>query len=268
MAEKLTKAERREIAREKARKLQAEQAKREKRNRILMISGIIALVLLVALAVWAITQNAGKSHLEGVEGPQNSTLQGGITMGSSLEAGTINEGAPVVNVYSDFTCSYCAIFEQTNAEDLEAMAEEGLITLSLHPIAILDSSGDFSGYTSLAANAAATVAQYAPEYFLPLNAALFAEFSEILAAYQESGDAADYVMPTLSGIEAIALEVGVPQDVVDRFAANEFIEWVEATTRQFYADGYSGTPTVIVDGEQLAGEWQTAGAIRSMITGE
>ena len=265
MAERLTKVERREIAREKARILQLEQEKRDKRNRMFMIGGAVFLVLLVALAVWAIVANANKSHLDGVDAPAGADLQGGITVGSSLEAGTANEGAPVVKVYSDYTCSYCAMFDEINAEDLGAMAKDGLITLSLHPVAILDQSGDFSGYTSLAANAAATVAQYAPASFLAFNSALFEEYRTASEEYKTSGT---MVLPDLAGIQQIALDLGVSSDVTARFADGEVIDWVEATTRQFYADGFKGTPAVFVDGEQLTNEWQDAGAIRAMITGE
>lgn len=266
MAERLTKVERREIAREKARKLQAEQEKREKRNRMLMIGGAVLLVLLVALAVWAIVANASKSHLDGVDAPAGADEKGGISIGSSLAAGTVNEGAPVVDVYLDFTCHYCAIFEEINAEDLSAMAEEGLITLKMHPLTLLSTDAD--GFTVQAANAAATVAEYSPEHFLSFNNALFTAFYEVYNRYIETQDTADYVLPSLAEIGEIASGVGVPQDVVDRFADATYNEWLTASTLQFRADGFSGTPTVIVDGTQLTGEWQEAGAIRAMITGE
>lgn len=261
MAEKLTKAERREIAREKARVLQAEQAKREKRNRLLMIGGIAGLVLLVALAVWAIIANGSKSELDGIDGPANADNRGGIPVGSSLEAGTVNEGAPVVSVYADFTCHFCASFEEINGEDLADMARDGLITLKLHPVALLGSGG----YNLYAANALATVAEYSPEHTLALNQLLFEEFYTVYQAFQESQDPADYVLPTNEEVGQYALSLGVPQDVVDRFPEGEYLEWVAASTRQFSLDGNRGTPTIIVDGEKLVNQWQEPGAIRAMI---
>lgn len=268
MAEKLTKAERRELAREKARKLQEERERREKRNRMLIIGGVVVFVVLVGLAVWAIVSQSNRSLLSDVHRPADSsvhTLQGGISVGSSLEAGTANEGAVDVNIYLDYTCSYCNQLEEVNAEDLEAMASEGLITLSMHPVAILDSSGDFSGYTSLAANAAATVAQYAPDKFLDANAALFGIYSNAVAEAQATASQ-NLALPGVEGIQDVLREAGVPDDAVERVAEGEFAEWVAATTQQFYRDGYRGTPVVLVDGEQLTNEWQQPGALREMVT--
>ena len=265
MAEKLTKAERREIAREKARVLQAEQEKREKRNRTLMIGGIVALLALVGIAIWAIVSSGGKSYLDGIDGPANADNRGGISIGSSLEAGTVNEGAPVLNVYADFTCHWCATFEDLNAADLEDMTAEGLITLSLHPVSLLTAPDDYNVY---AANALATVAEYSPEHVLQMNSVLFAAYYEVYTAYQESGDANDYVLPTRDEVGAMALELGVPQDVVDRFADGEFTEWVQLSTQQFLADGNSGTPTIILDGEKLGNEIYEEGGIRALVEDE
>lgn len=260
MAEKLTKAERREIAREKARKLREEQERREKRNKLLMIGGVILLVALVGLAIVAIFINANRSHLDGVHAPAGADLQGGISVGQDLSAGSETEGAIVVNVYADATCVFCAEFEETNGADIEELLADGVITLKQHPIAILDNS-----YNGIAANALATTAEYAPEHFLALNTVIFEEYRNIMAEYEETGN---YGLPTLSGVEEMALEAGVPQDVVDRFAEGEFDEWVEASGRQFYRDGYEGTPVVVVDGERLGNEWRQPGALREMITGD
>ena len=265
MAENLSKNERREAAREQARQLREAQAKREKRNKMLIIGGLVAFLVLVVVAVALIVSQGNKSALEGVESPAGADTKGGISLGADLTAGSTNEGAPVVDVYLDYTCHYCAQFEEINAEDLAAMASEGLITLKLHPVAILDSTGDYSGYTSLAANAAATVAQYAPDKFLDMNNGLFANYTAIIEA-DDAGDTDTVTaLYSLDGIEQVAATAGVPDDVIAKFADGEFLEWVENTTRQFAKDGYTGTPTVIVDGTQLDGEWQESGYIRSLI---
>lgn len=268
MAGNLSKNDRREAAREQARQLREAQAKREKRNKILIVSALAGFLVLVAIAVVLIVNQGNKSALEGVESPAGADAQGGISVGADLTAGSVNDDAPVVDVYLDYTCHYCSQFEEINEEDLQAMATEGLITLKLHPVAILDSTGDYSGYTSLAANAAATVAQYAPDKFLEMNNALFANYNAIVAADDEDDQDTVAALYSLDGIEQVAAEVGVPDDVIAKFADGEFIDWVESTTRQFAKDGYTGTPTVIVDGTQLEGEWQEEGYIRTLITAD
>ncbi len=58
----------------------------------------------------------------------------------------------------------------------------------------------------------------------------------------------------------------MPQDVVERIPDGEFADWVAATTRQFGRDGYQGTPTIVVDGEEFLG-WPEEGALLDVIRG-
>lgn len=253
----LTKQQRRDAARAEAARLRAEQERRDKRNKLLFILGGVALVALVGVAAFFIMTSGNKSALEGVNRPEGSDLQGGIPVSSSLVAGEAAEGTVRVDVYSDYTCSYCNQFETINAADLEAMASEGLITVWFHPVATLDDTTTFTGYSGLATNAAATVAQYAPEHFLAANSALFDLF---WGAVQSGATTA----PGLAEIQAALAAAGVPQDVVTRVADGEFADWVQATTRQFGRDGYKGTPTIEINDETFNG-WQQEGALRSAV---
>lgn len=258
-----TKQERREAAREEARRIREEQARREKRNRTLVIGGVVLGVLVVIAVVWAVLSRGSVSALDGVDSPAGSTQKGGIPVGASLAAGTTNEGDDVLDVYFDYTCSYCNIFEELNAQDVQTIAQDGLATVVFHPVAILDRSGDFSGYSGLAANAAATVAQHAPEEFLAFHDALFDPWSEASKAAQEAGATTIENPPGLAEIEEVALAAGVPQDVVDRFADGEFRSWVEATTRQMGLDGLDHTPSIFldgIDGEEFT-DWSTPGSL-------
>lgn len=256
---RLTKQERREAAREEARKLREAQERREKRNRVLLISGLAVALVAVAALVWAIVSSSGRSALEGVARPAGSDLSGGIPIGASLEAGTTNEGAPTVNVYLDYTCSYCSQFEQINAADLRTLAQDGTATVVFHPVSILDRSDDYTGYSGQAANAAATVADRAPALFLDFSDRLFALYDAAVQAAVDSGATA-VTEPTVADIQAAAVEVGVPQDVADAIADREFGDWVAATTRQFGRDGFQGTPTILVNGEDFSG-WPEQGAL-------
>lgn len=258
---RLTKQERRETAREEARKLREAQERRAKRNRTLLIVGLAVGLIAVAALVWGIVAAGNKSALDGVTRPQGSDLTGGIPVGMTLEAGTDNSSvdARVVNVYLDYTCSYCAQFEEINAADLKTLAKDGTATVIIHPVSILDRSGDYSGFSGLAANAAATVADRAPAQFLDFSQQLFVIYTAAVDAAVNSG-ASTVTEPTIADIEAAAVGVGVPQEVADTFAAGDFTDWVAATTRQFGRDGFEGTPTILVDGVEFVG-WPEAGAL-------
>lgn len=264
-SERLTKQQRREAAREQARKLREEQERRDKRNRTILIAGLVVAAVAVVALVWAIVSSSSSSALDGVDRPANSDASGGIPIGSSLEAGSENPGATEVSVYLDYTCSYCAQFELINAADLETAAADGEATVRFHPVAILDNSGSYTDFSGQAVNAVATVAEYAPAQFLDFHTELFTLWDTAVQAAIDAGASA-IPEPTVADIQATAVAVGVPQDVADRIAEGEFSDWVAATTRQFGRDGYEGTPTIVVDGEEFLG-WPEEGALLDAIRG-
>ena len=66
-----------------------------------------------------------------------------------------------------------------------------------------------------------------------------------------------------------ALEgVGVPSDVASRITDDEYVDYVEATTRQAAADDVEGTPTIFIDGEEFVEERYTPGGLYLAVTGE
>src|SRR3712207_6728109 len=81
-ADRLTKNQRREAAREKARQLRDQQKKRERRNKVLLQGGIIlgslAIIAVIALVLVNSVRPAGP-------GPENM-LSGGIRIGQNFEA--------------------------------------------------------------------------------------------------------------------------------------------------------------------------------------
>jgi len=246
---KLSKQERRDAAREQARKLREAQKRRERRNRVLIIAGVVVFIAIVAAALFSIISSANKDPLEGVEQPAGATEQGAIQVGAD-GVGSVSEGAPVVDLYLDYLCGHCANFEAINAGVLDELAANGDATVNYHPVAYIGGS-DFN---IRAANALATVATDSPEHFGELNTQLFAAQGEGGATPLSDDQIAD-----------VAREVGVPDDVIDTFTDGRFTEWVEGATEQARADDIRGTPTVLIDGEDFTG-WQQPGALEQAVT--
>ena len=255
-SQRLSKQERREAARAEAARLREEQERRDKRNKMLFLGGGLVLLALVVVAAVMIVMNGNKSALDGVDRPEGSDLQGGIPVSSELVAGK-DDGTVRVDLYSDYTCTHCNNLEHINGEDLEALMSEGTATIWFHPVATMDGSGNFSGYSGLATNAIATVAHHAPETFLEANSALF-------DLYWDAVESGATVAPGLPEIEAALTEAGVPADVVARLADSEYLEWTQATTRQFGRDGYRGTPVLEINDEEFGG-WSEPGALRAAV---
>ncbi len=219
----------------------------ERRTTLIIVASIVAaLAIFGGLVAFIMSQNSSLEEIgSGSEGsPSNSLENGGIPVGSSGVAGDLDDGDPVVvDLYFDFMCPYCNYFEQINAADMDELRESGDIQVNYHPIAILDRYSNGTNYSTRSANAAAVVADQAPEYFVEFVSAMFASQPE-----ENSDGLSDEEIAT------IAVTVGVPEDVAETFADYKFRSWVDAATEQSSVDGVNGTPTVAVGGEILAQE--------------
>lgn len=191
MNEKLTKNQRREQAREKARLAQEAEKKREKRNRLMLQGGIVLVVLavigVVALVLTQTMKPAGP-------GPANM-ISGGVTFTKDLEVvetPALGEGEerverdidfdalPIdVAIYVDYSCPGCGVFEQTYGEMLERYTGNGDINLTIYPVNFLDSSSG-TKYSTRAANLVACVVEQQPEH-------AFALHNELLSAEVQPG---------------------------------------------------------------------------------
>jgi protein-disulfide isomerase len=260
--------ERREAAREKARVLRDQQKKRERRNKFLIQGGIIVAVLAIAgLVVALVVGNNGPAG----PGPQNMAsdgilltagADGGITAvetpaiaaGEEPTPTVPDESGTVANIvtYVDYLCPFCGQFEATNAESIRTMVEEGAATLEVHPVAILTNKSAGTQYSLRAANAAACVADMSPDAFFDFNSLLFAN-------QPEEGTSG----LTNDELAALADEAGVSNlsDIEQCIADTQFKSWVQEATNRALTEpvpnsdlpSITGTPTVLVNGQQYAG---------------
>jgi len=231
-------AQKNERAAEARAKAQAQVKAGERRTTVIVIA--VALVVIAGFAglVYFIVNSAKVPPLAESHTPATADASGGIGVGTGGVAG---QGVPTdanrVDLYVDFMCPICGQFEETNSADLDALREDGTIAIYYHPISILDRASNGTDYSTRSANAAATVADASPEHFLAFTEQLFANQPE-----ENTPGLDDSTLATL------AVGVGVPQDVANRFASGEFTKWVTAATQQASIDGMAGTPTVMVNG--------------------
>ena len=248
-----TKQERREAARERAKKLREAQARREKRNRFLLIGGGVVFIVLIALAIYAIVSSSGTKPLEGVgEAPAGATESGAIPVGAD-GAGTVNEGAPELDIYVDYLCPHCAHFEEVNGQDVVDLVAAGEVTANIHPITFMDRSTDYTGFSTRGAQATAVVAELAPERLLDFHLALF-----------EAQGPGGGVELSNSQIVNAGTNIGLDSEVTDRFGGDNFKEWVLAASGQARSDNVTYTPTIRINGEDFE-EWTTPGALADAI---
>jgi protein-disulfide isomerase len=214
--------------------------------------------------------------LADVRAPAAATPGGGIPIGPG-GVGTVGSGDVVVEVYLDPACPWCQRLEQMYGDALLDLVEAGGVTLVHRPLAFLDARWGGT-YSTRAVHALAVVADAAPEHYPALH-------RQLLAHQPEAGEAAGL---DDDAIATIALDAGVPADVVARFTASVSTEyrvatadggserrgatsrvlapWVAAATQQAYADlGEVGVPTVLVDGERVE-DWSEPGSLTARVS--
>jgi len=256
------KKDRREQAREHAR-LMREEAQKKARRRRWWIQGsvgvaIIAVLAIVSLVIVNAVQPPGP-------GPKNM-ISDGIVMTSTTKAvrtpalasgekptaTTQSSKGDVANItiYLDYQCPYCNQFETTNATQIGQWLDQGIATLEVHPLALLDRSSLGNRYSSRAANAAACVANYKPNTYFKVNSTLFKD---------QPAENTDGM--SNAKLLSILKDGGASSSKITSCVNDEkFKNWVSASTLRAEKGpipnskpaikGITGTPTVIVNGSE------------------
>jgi protein-disulfide isomerase len=229
------------------------QQRARRRNRIVAaVGGLVILGLLVAIVV-SLVNAAGSDPTPDAAAdkpfvaPANATAAGAIPIG--------NAAAPVkVAIYLDYMCPFCGRFERANSDELERLVADGTIRIDLHVLSFLDKASSGTRYSTRTANAIATVADRAPNKLLAFNSALFARQPE----EGSSGLSNDEIASLAGG-------AGVPQDVVNEFVDGTFEPWIAKVTKDAFASGITGTPTVKINEKLFQGDLYTAGPLTQAI---
>ncbi|WJV47891.1 DsbA family protein [Streptomyces flavofungini] len=164
---------------------------------------------------------------------------------TAVKGGVITVGKPgaehTVKVYEDPRCPFCKKFEEGGAQALVGPLAVGDVKVEYTIASFLDRNLGGSGSVN-AANAlrAAVEAGKFPQF----HSALFVNQPE------ESEDAF-----TPAFLLKIAEKVGLRDAAFRNAVTNStYKSWVGTAMKAFQEDGITGTPTVVVDGEKVAGE--------------
>jgi protein-disulfide isomerase len=273
-----SKAERTAEAREKARLIREAQQKKDKRNKMLIgwgiVAAVVAILAVVALVVTtSIRQNTPIADQGPV--PASANVNGGVTLlantevkktePATVDVATLTKpetvpspvvapgaeaeaGQPVkVIAYIDFICPVCKRFEDTYNDALTSLRNEGKITMEYRPLGFLDRQSS-TNYSSRSANAAACVAEKAPEKY--------AEYVDVLFANQPAEGGAGLSDDKL---KSLASDIGA--DINSCVDDKTFRPYVKYSTELAANTGISGTPTVFIDGKQ----WDSASDLNAEI---
>lgn len=259
-----TKNERREAAREAARQAREKAQKRQKLVKWLVPTSVSAAILAIAVIVVLVIVTAPPPPEQSQAGPRNM-ISGGIAFVGDeaggvepvLTAGIPEDGEPVptvwdeadgrahVEAYVDFSCPACRSFEENYGDALLSLVASGQTTMEIHPIAILDTRYAGSRYSTRATNVGMCVAEHAPESFLDVQTALFAEQPSEGTRGHDNGR-----------LVSLVHSAGLENATVDQCIRDEYFSpFIQAQTERTTSDeklrgpqGFS-TPTYVVNGQ-------------------
>jgi protein-disulfide isomerase len=274
--DRLSKNQRREAARDKAKALREQQKKKERRNRVFLQGGIavgiLAVLAVVALVLVTSLRPAGA-------GPLNMQSDG-ITIGTGEKAvrtpAIPANGTPVatkrdkssdvidIRIYLDYFCPVCQAFETTNHDQIQSWLDRGAATVEIHPVSFLDRSSLGTHYASRSANAAACVSNYSPDDYWAFSTAMYAKQPKEETVGLDNAQIIDVIKD--AGVHNMSKISSCVND-------EKFKDWVKsATDRATHgplpdADQktVTGTPLVLVNGISYPGAVDDAAAFAAFV---
>lgn len=247
----MSKSSRAKTEQMRAEREEAARKQQSRRRLVAILGGLVILVLIGAIA-WVAVDAAKSNDDSPGNGSGELVIPNNLNGDGAIPVG--DDSAPVeVEIYFDYICPACGAFELANGAELDRLLEDGSIHLALRPIAFLDKFSSGTEYSTRAANAMATVIDGAPEAVWDFHGAMYVD----QPAEGSEGR-------TDEEIAEIALEAGVPQEVVDRFEDQTFVPWVVKVTDEAF-ESIDGTPTVRLDGEDFEGDVYTPGPLTEAI---
>ena len=163
-----------------------------------------------------------------------ASVEGGPDGTAEVAGLLIGEQGPLVEVFEDYVCPFCARLELSAGAQLREAALSGEYRLVVHPIAFLTDD------SPRAANASACVYQHE-------SLDTWVAFHE--AVYERQDPSESVGQYTNEILVEVAGEVGASsQATTSCIEGGEFEPWVAAITQQAFERGVRGTPTVAVDG--------------------
>ncbi|MGW0420437.1 thioredoxin domain-containing protein [Streptomyces sp. NPDC003015] len=227
-------------ARERLAEERAKQKTADRRRRALIVGASVVCVLGLAAVIGVVAANSGKDKdSSDASGPV--VAPSGAEGQDSLAIPVGKEGAKsTLVVWEDFRCPACKAFETAYRPVVHELTASGQLKVEYHLATIID--GNMGGTGSRNAANAAACAQ---------DAGKFPGYHDVL--YENQPEETDDAFAENSKL----LELAEKTDGLDTPAFRACVEkgthnsWVEKSAAAFRNGGFSGTPTVLLNGKNI-----------------
>lgn len=213
-----------------ARVLREQQERERRRRRTAWISAAASVVLLVAGLV-GYRIYAAQQPDDGFRAPAGAT--------ADLTGVRVGNGPVTVELYLDYLCPACRAFENDAQATIDRYLDAGRISMVYHPVAILDrySTNRYSSRSAAGAGCAA-------------DAGRLVDYTKALYARQPAEGGSGHTDEQLIDI---AIEAGLPSEPFGACVREgRYADWVSHVTEGMGERNVRGTPTVFVNGKELA----------------
>jgi len=187
----------------------------------------------------------------------------GATLPDAADGITVGDGPVEIELWTDLSCPYCAVLEETTGADLEEWVADGSVTVTLHPMNYVSTKrGDTTDYSTRAANLLALTADAGElDAVLPLYA--------LLQANQVDANGA----PSDADLLGYAAEAGVAADLTAGVEGMTLADWVQESNDHWIGEVVGSdtpvdhVPLLVVDGEtfELRGDGSDAARLRDAV---
>jgi protein-disulfide isomerase len=206
----------------------------ERRKRSLTVSAVAVAVIVVVVGVFVFIQTRSSTPTVAASGVHGSTGDYGFVVGKPAAPASLV-------VYEDFQCPVCKSFEDTDSAMLDKKIADGTLKVEYRPIAFLDSMSS-TDYSSRAANASACVRN-------ATDIETWKAYHDLLFEHQPAEQTAGLTDDQLT---EYATQAGAKDATVGSCISDDtYRDWVSSATDASSKAGISGTPTVLLNGENV-----------------
>ncbi|MFE1799383.1 DsbA family protein [Streptomyces sp. NPDC059517] len=226
-------------ARERLAEERDKQKTADKRRRVLVVGGAIVCVLALAGVIGVLAANSGDGKADAEAGPL--TAPSGANGDDSLAIPVGKESAKsTLTVWEDFRCPACKSFEDGYRSTVHELTESGQLKVEYHLATLID--GNMRGSGSLRAANAAACAQDAGKFPAYHDVLFENQPAETDDAYAQNSKLIE-LAGKVDGLTTAPFKKCVEGGTHD--------SWVAKSHQAFQGGGFSGTPTVLLNGKNI-----------------
>ncbi|MGB4135449.1 MAG: thioredoxin domain-containing protein [Microbacterium sp.] len=256
----------REAVREKAQQVHAKQSRARLARRVIIGAVAVLAVGAIGSAVaWAVGSSVSKPLLnpKGMDGDgvvvhevtraeQQQGAPDGTPSPDASGAGQTATPTPApeptaagtvdIHIYVDYLSPGSGDFERANARQLSGWISEGAVSVTYHPVALLNASSNGTKYSLRSAAAAACVASFAPDHFYAYNHELLTTQPKV-----DTDGPTDVELADLAG----AVGVGSVKQVRSCIEEGDYVSWAKEATARALKGPLPGTKDLVLDGTPM-----------------